>query len=73
MSGYINVAVWGAGAIACAQHLVKGRLVGVIGRLEFREWTTEDGLRRHDYAAVGTVEFLDAPSREPEGGESDVG
>ena len=39
------------------------------GRIEFGEWETEAGEKRHDYSVVGNVEFLAAPrseSDEPE-------
>jgi single-strand DNA-binding protein len=66
--GYINVSVFGNGGEAAARHLTKGWLVAVDGRIEFGEWDTEDGTR-HDYSAVGNVEFLAAPraaQEEPE-------
>ena len=31
------------------------------GRLEYGEWETEGGEKRHDYSVVGNVEFLTAP------------
>jgi single-strand DNA-binding protein len=58
--GYINVSVFGNGGEATAKHLTKGWLVAVDGRIEFGEWDTKDG-KRHDYAVVGSVEFLAAP------------
>jgi single-stranded DNA-binding protein len=39
----------------------KGWLVAVDGRLEYGEWETEGGEKRHDYSVVGNVEFLTAP------------
>jgi single-strand DNA-binding protein len=59
--GFINVSVFGKAAEAAAQYLSKGWLVAVDGRLEYGEWETEAGARRHDYAVVGNVEFLSAP------------
>ena len=59
-AGYINVSVYGPGGQAAAEHLAKGWLVAVDGRLEYREWDSENG-RRHDYTVVGNVEFLAAP------------
>lgn len=53
-TGYINVAVFGAGGAAAAEHLAKGWLVAVDGRLEYREWDTDAG-KRHDYTVVGNV------------------
>jgi single-strand DNA-binding protein len=59
--GYINVAVFGKAGEAAAQYLSKGWLVAVDGRLEYGEWETEGGEKRHDYSVVGNVEFLTAP------------
>jgi single-strand DNA-binding protein len=59
--GYINVSVFGNGGEAAARHLAKGWLVAVDGRLEFGEWESAEGERRHDYTVVGNVEFLAAP------------
>lgn len=59
--GYINVSVFGKAGEACAEHLAKGWLVAVDGRLEYGEWGSEGGEKRHDYGVVGNVEFLTAP------------
>ncbi len=59
-AGYVNVSVYGNGGQAAADHLTKGWLVAVDGRLEYHEWNSEAG-RRHDYSVVGNVEFLAAP------------
>jgi single-strand DNA-binding protein len=59
--GYVNVAVFGAGGEAAAKVLAKGWLVAVDGRLEYGEWETDGGEKRHDYSVVGNVEFLTAP------------
>jgi single-strand DNA-binding protein len=60
-AGFINVAVFGKAGEACAEYLAKGWLVAVDGRLEYGEWETEGGEKRHDYSVVGKVEFLTAP------------
>jgi single-strand DNA-binding protein len=59
--GFINVSVFGKAAEACAEYLSKGWLVAVDGRIEFGQWETDAGEKRHDYAVVGNVEFLTAP------------
>jgi single-strand DNA-binding protein len=66
--GYVNVAVFGKAGEAANQYLSKGWLVAVDGRLEYGEWETEGGEKRHDYSVVGNVEFLTAPKpvEEPE-------
>ena len=60
-TGYVNVACFGAGGQAAARVLNKGWLVAVTGRLEYHEWETDEGSKRHDYEVVGNVEFLTAP------------
>ena len=62
--GYIDVSVWGKPAQACAEHLSRGWLVAVAGRLEYREWTAQDGSKRSGHAVVGSVDFLAAPRAE---------
>ncbi len=59
--GYVNVAVFGKAGEAANQYLAKGWLVAVDGRLEYGEWESEAGEKRHDYSVVGNVEFLTAP------------
>jgi len=59
--GYINVSVYGKPGQAAAEYLTKGRQVAVQGRLEFAQWETDAGEKRHDYSVVGNVEFLSAP------------
>jgi single-strand DNA-binding protein len=64
--GFIDVRVFGNAGRAAAEHLTKGWLVAVEGRLEFSEWETDTGSKRHSYAVIGGVEFLAAPRRSGE-------
>src|ERR1700722_1381211 len=59
--GFINVSVYGKPGEAAAEILGKGWLVGVDGRLEFGEWETDVGDKRHEYTVVGNAESLPAP------------
>ena len=59
--GFINVSVFGKAGEACAEYLSKGWLVAVDGRLEYGQWETDGGEKRHDYQVIGNVEFLTAP------------
>jgi single-strand DNA-binding protein len=59
--GFINVSVFGKSGEAAAEYLAKGWLVAVDGRLEYGQWETDGGEKRHDYSVVGNVEFLTAP------------
>jgi single-strand DNA-binding protein len=60
-TGYLNVTCFGKPGEAAARVLSKGWLVAVNGRLEYHEWETDDGTKRHDYQVIGNVEFLTAP------------
>lgn len=56
---YFNVTVWGAQGENCARFLSKGRPVGVQGRLEWREWETQDGQKRQTIDIIAdSVQFL---------------
>ena len=59
--GYVDVTVFGNPGRACAEHLSKGWLVAVAGRLDYREWQADDGTNRSAIAITGGVEFLAAP------------
>ena len=69
---YFDVVAWSALAENCVEHLGKGRLVSIDGRMRYREWVDPDtDKRRHDYEVIADdIEFLDAkPSRSPESAE----
>jgi single-strand DNA-binding protein len=56
---YVSVTVWGAQGENCARFLAKGRPVGIDGRLEWREWTGQDGAKREALEIVAdAVQFL---------------
>jgi len=69
--GYINVNVYGNSGESAARVLTQGWLVAFDGRLEFAEWEGKDG-KRHDYTAVGIVEFLAAPRAREEQAPTEV-
>ncbi|MHB1570193.1 MAG: single-stranded DNA-binding protein [Solirubrobacteraceae bacterium] len=59
---FFNVTVWGARGESCARHLGKGSRVAVDGRLEWREWETQDAGKRQAVEIVAdSVEFLGSP------------
>src|SRR3954469_2033971 len=73
---YFSVTVWGAQGENCARFLSKGRPVGIDGRLEWREWTAQDGGKRESVEIVGdAIQFLASahhtgdPPPPPRGGE----
>jgi single-strand DNA-binding protein len=63
---YFDVTVWGAQGENCSRFLTKGRGVAVDGRLQWREWTTQEGQKRQAVDIVAdSVQFL--------GGRDDAG
>ena len=56
---YIDVAAFGRQAETCQRYLHKGRPVAVSGRLRFREWEGEGGVKRSAHSiAADRVQFL---------------
>ena len=63
---FFDVTVWGQQGVNCQQYLSKGRMVGIDGRLRFREWTTNEGQKRNAVDIIAeSVQFL--------GGREDAG
>lgn len=85
---FIDVVAWRRLAEQVTQHLNKGRLVAVEGRLQIRSYETQDGQKRKvaevvadgvrflDRKAVGAGATAEAPAQdgepEPAEGEDDV-
>src|SRR4051812_44786462 len=43
---FLDIEAWGALATTCGEHLSKGSLIGVSGRLDRDEWQAKDGTPR---------------------------
>jgi len=78
---YFDVTVWGAQGENAARYLSKGRPVAIDGRLEWREWETQDGQKRQAVDIIAdSVQFLGSrddssggfAARGPAGGETAV-
>jgi single-strand DNA-binding protein len=64
---FIDIVAWRQDAEFAANYLTKGRLVLVEGRIQVRNWTTNDGQKRRSVEVVAErVRGLDRP-REGEG------
>lgn len=60
---FIPIVVWRKLAETCAQHLKKGRLVGVSGMIQTRSYETQEGNRRWVTEVVADeIQFLDKPT-----------
>jgi single-strand DNA-binding protein len=56
---YFDVTVWGAQGENCARFLTKGRPVAIDGRLEWREWESQEGQKRQSIEIIAnSVQFL---------------
>lgn len=65
---FFDVKVFGNQAEMLAQHLAKGRRIGVDGRLDWSSWESQDGGKRSKVEVIAqSVQFLD--SRGDSGGE----
>ena len=59
---YHNVVLWGKLAEIAGQYLGKGRRVYIEGRLETRDWTGQDGVKRYRTEIIAeNLIMLDAP------------
>jgi single stranded DNA-binding protein (ssb) len=67
---FIPIVVWRQLAEACANHLSKGRLVAVQGRIQTRQYENNDGRKVNVTEVVAdTVRFLErAEKQQPSGG-----
>ncbi len=70
---FFDVKVFGNQAETLAQHLAKGRRIGVDGRLDWSSWEAQDGSKRSKVEVVAfQVQFLDSRGDSegpPPGGE----
>lgn len=59
---FIDIVAWRKLAETCANHLGKGRLVGVDGSLRIRSYEAADGQKRRAAEVVAeNIHFLDRP------------
>lgn len=59
---FIDIVVWEKLGELCANHLGKGRMVAVEGRLQVRSYEAQDGTKRKAAEVVAeNVQFLDWP------------
>lgn len=64
---FVDVVVFGRQAENCSQYLTKGAGVIIDGRLTYRRWETEDGMKRSKHEVVAQdVRFM--PRRDAVGG-----
>jgi single-strand DNA-binding protein len=70
---FFDVKVFGAQADMLANHLAKGRRVGIDGRLDWSSWEAQDGGKRSKVEVIAqSVQFLDSRGDEGGGGNQFV-
>ena len=58
-TSFLRVVVWGRRAEVCGEYLSKGSPVFVEGRLQSRDWQTQDGQKRNTVEVVAdNIQFL---------------
>jgi len=73
-----NIVVFGKLAETCAQHLTKGRLIYVEGRVQTRSWDDQEGRKRYTTEVIAqAIRFLGgrgeaSPERSVSGNMPDV-
>ncbi|MCX8081849.1 MAG: single-stranded DNA-binding protein [bacterium] len=59
---FINLVIWGKRAEVWAEYLKKGSLIFVEGRLQYRQWETQESEKRSTVEViVEDFQFLDKP------------
>ncbi|HXN37802.1 MAG TPA: single-stranded DNA-binding protein [Solirubrobacteraceae bacterium] len=65
---YFDVSVYGAQGESVAHYMRRGSRVAIDGRLEWREWETDEHHKRQAVSIVAdTVQFLDSPAQRLDG------
>lgn len=70
---FIDIVTWNKVAETCCQHLGKGRLVLVNGRIRTRNYEDKNGNKRKAVEVVAfSVQFLDWPKKDTQPTESSI-
>ena len=69
-TSFIRVVVWGRRAEVCGEYLSKGSPVFVEGRLQSRDWQTQDGQKRNTVEVIAdNIQFLRGASSKGASGQ----
>ncbi|KJS85003.1 MAG: single-stranded DNA-binding protein [Peptococcaceae bacterium BICA1-8] len=71
---FVPIVVWAKQAESCANHIGKGRLVAVDGRLQVRTYDAKDGQKKWVTEVIAeNVRFLDRKKEQVESGTESMG
>ena len=72
-TSFIRVVVWGRRAEVCGEYLSKGSPVFVEGRLQSRDWQTQDGQKRNTVEVIAdNIQFLRGANSKGAQGKQDA-
>lgn len=72
-TSFIRVVVWGRRAEVCGEYLSKGSPVFIEGRLQSRDWETQDGQKRNTVEVIAdNIQFLRGASKQASGASQAV-
>ena len=58
-ASFIRIVVWGRRAEVCGEYLSKGSPIFIEGRLQSRDWETQDGQKRNTIEVIAdNIQFL---------------
>jgi single-strand DNA-binding protein len=66
---FFDVSIYGASAESVNRYMRKGSRVALDGRLEWREWETDQQKRQAVSIVADTIQFLEGPGDRSEAGE----
>ncbi|MCM8761011.1 MAG: single-stranded DNA-binding protein [Candidatus Omnitrophica bacterium] len=65
-ASFLRIVVWGRRAEVCGEYLSKGSPVFVEGRLQSRDWQTQDGQKRSAVEVIAdNIQFLRMGDKQP--------
>lgn len=73
-TSFIRIVVWGRRGEVCGEYLKKGSPVFIEGRLQSREWETQDGQKRQTLEVIAdNVQFLRFGEKQGQGAKQQGG
>lgn len=70
---FFDVSIYGASAESVSRYMRKGNRVALDGRLEWREWESDNQKRQAVSIVADTIQFLEGPGERAEGDDEDDG